>query len=89
MIIEFNITEEYKDWWSIEIIDNKGRVNKAFVGTFTQMVIYAVVALQFNIEEIDLAVQEMCKNNHNVANFGRYSTFILTSHKDIFYRKAS
>lgn len=86
MIEGYNVIEIDNDWWTIEIVDTKNP-EKSVSGTFTQTVLFLVIVLGITIEEVDLAVREMCNNDHDSANFGRYRTFIHTFSK--YERKAS
>lgn len=53
-----------------------------YVGTFKKVVKHAVTKMGFDLEEINVAVKEMIKYNHNAAHFGMYRGFIYTFQKD-------
>lgn len=52
--------------------------NGAFAGDFTAIIAYCINTLEMDREELDVAVSEMCKNDHNCAHFGMWKSFIHT-----------
>lgn len=80
----YNLIETKDNLWTIQVINGH-----CFSGTFLEVIMYAILRLGFNIDELDLAVKEMVDNNHNAAHFGMWSRFIFSFNKAEEYRKAS
>lgn len=74
----YNLIEEGQDRWTFVVWSENEAPEKILMGTFTDVVLYAVIRLEFNLEEIDMAVKEMCANDHNAAHFGMFKTLIYT-----------
>lgn len=69
----FNLVEITKDIWRLETIGGRD-----FNGTFLEVVLYAIIKLGFNINEIDTAVKTMLQENHNAAHFGMWARFMFS-----------
>jgi len=52
--------------------------NGAFAGNFTAIIAHCIRNLEIEQSELDVAVQEMCKKNHNCAHFGMFKSFLFT-----------
>lgn len=61
------------DKWQIH---PKGK--KAFEGNLRQVMTYAVIELGIEFMELDVAVQEMGKHDHNGIEFGVLKKFLFT-----------
>lgn len=83
----FNLIETSDNQWTIQTINGR-----AFSGTFLEVVMYCIIRLGFNVNEIDAAVKTMVRENHNAAHFGMWCGFIFSfikvDDKDL-YRRAS
>lgn len=81
----YNLTEIGGNIWKIQTINGR-----SFTGTFLEVVLYAVIKLGFNINEIDAAVKVMVELGHDSAHFGMWTRFIFTFNmeKEV-YRRAS
>lgn len=80
----YNLIEITNDIWRIEVISGR-----SFTGTFLEVVLFSVLKLGFNINEIDLAVKDMIDNSHSAAHFGMWSGFIFSFNHQREIRKAS
>jgi hypothetical protein len=79
----YDLYEVAHDEW---ILDN--RSDEIFGGSFKDVVRYAVT-IGFNVNEIEIAVNEMLAKSHNGAHFGGGRRFIFTFQKDFKHEKAS
>lgn len=73
-------------------LNNKWRIEGffgAYEGTFLQVIVYATHKLKFRTEDLDMAVQEMVKNDHGIAHFGIHGGFIFTKGTEVKNAKAS
>jgi len=80
----YNLIEVTNDVWRIDVINGR-----SFTGTFLEVVLFSVLKLGFNINEIDLAVKDMIDQNHNAAHFGMWTGFIFSFKYEREVRKAS
>lgn len=80
----FDLYEVTANEWILNI---KG--GALYVGEFKKVVRHAASKLGFSLSELDSAVKEMVKNDHNAAHFGMYRGFMYTFKKDFNERKAS
>lgn len=81
-IAGYDLYEITKNEWIMHV---KG--GPVFAGEFKKVVIHAVTKLGFELGEIEIAVQQMLKNDHNGAHFGTYKSFIYSFRKDFKYDK--
>ena len=72
----YNLYEIAHDEW---ILDDR---NDTIVGGSFKDVIKYAISLGFNLEEIEVAVTEMVKREHNAAHFGGGRKFIYTFQKE-------
>jgi len=79
----FNIIELANNVWSLQYDDGK-----SFTGTFKEVVLFSITAHGIKLSEIELAVQTMIKEGHDVAHFGIWGTFMFSFTRK-FERKAS
>ena len=49
-----------------------------YIGSFKEMVRLMVNAHHFELGNIDLAIKEMLRNDHNMAHFGMHRSFIYS-----------
>lgn len=67
---------------SVDMIHGEWQIHTkysgAFAGDFMSIISYCIQRLEISKEDLDVAVQEMCKNNHNCAHFGIYRHFMYT-----------
>lgn len=80
----YDLYEITKDEWILNV-----RSGPLHVGTFKDVVKLAVTKLRFSLEEVEFAVKEMIRTDHNAAHFGVQGSFIHTFHKDFNEKKAS
>lgn len=80
----YDLYEVTQDEW---IINAKG--GPLFAGTFKDVVKHAIAKMGFELEEIEIATQEMIKMGHNAAHFGMFRGFIYTFNKEFNERKVS
>jgi len=81
----YNLIEIDKDIWYLQVVGDT-----IFSGTFREVIVYAVRQFGFKMKDIDEAIQDMVNNNHNVAHFGMYKSFIYSSFMELVpIRKAS
>ncbi len=81
----YDLFEITKDEWILNV-----RGGALFTGTLRTVVLHCVKSLGFKLSEIEVALFEMHKNDHNGAHFGVYKGFIFSFQKDFKYeRKAS
>jgi hypothetical protein len=71
---------------SVDMIHGEWQIHTkhdgAFAGNFTAIIAHCIKKLEISKEDLDVAVQEMCKNNHNCAQFGIYRHFIYTYNRE-------
>jgi hypothetical protein len=60
---------------------------KVQVGSFRSMIRLAIAECRIEASQLDVAVQEMIKNEHNTAHFGVWGTLIYTYNKKFSDRK--
>lgn len=80
----YNLIEYSKDEWYLQVI---GQV--AYKGTFRQAIIFAISKLGFKIEELDMAINIMLQEDHNIAHFGMYRGFMYSHRQDFSKRKVA
>lgn len=80
----YNLIEITNEIWKIETVNGR-----QFIGTFLEVAMYGVMKLGFNINQIDVAVQDMMKNGNNAAHFGMWASFIYSFNTAKEERKAS
>lgn len=76
----------------IELSDNKWRLEGhfgAFEGTFLQVMVYATHKVKFDTAQLELAVEEMVKGDHDLAHFGIHGGFIFSKNREESHAKAS
>ena len=61
------------DLWQVHTI-NLG----AYEGNFNQIMSYCMSKLDIRAEELEVAVSEMMRNDHDAADFGIRNTFIYS-----------
>lgn len=81
----FNLIEGENETWYLQVINKV-----ALKGSFKEIVIYAILRLGFDANEIDEAIKDMYSTGTNAAHFGSNRTFIYSFNKDLYSsRKAS
>lgn len=58
-----------------------GKLGFSFMGTFKEVMEICIGDLEFNPDELEVAVTEMVHADHNTASFGINRTFMFTSNK--------
>jgi hypothetical protein len=74
----YDLYEAFEAQW---VLDFKN--GDAFYGSLEEIGVYMCKKLDFNLREIDIAVEEMIKKNHNAAHFGVFKSMIFTFVKEI------
>lgn len=54
----------------------------AYEGDYISIIRICIRELEISETELDVAVQEMCKKNHNCAHFGIFRTFLFTYNRE-------
>jgi hypothetical protein len=73
----FNLLELSKDTWVFQAVDGE-----SYVGSLKSVIRFAVVEHFFKLKEIETALLEMSKENHNAAHFGMWGTFIHSFNRE-------
>lgn len=69
----FNLVEVNDNLWFLHIIDGE-----SFGGTFKEVVLFAMLRYGFKLNDVDVAIQTMLKENHNAAHFGMFGSFMFS-----------
>lgn len=72
----YDLYEITPDEWILNVKDGP-----LYIGTFKKVVKHAI-KMGFKMEELEIAVSEMLKKDHNAAHFGIHKGFIHTFKKD-------
>jgi len=80
----FNMVEISPNIWSFEVINGE-----TYTGTLKQVILFAVKHYHFNILDIEEAINDMIENEHTVAHFGMWGTYVYGFTPTVSGRMAS
>lgn len=72
----YNLISVSEDVWAFEVIGTG-----SFMGSFREVVEFAVWSYALNIVEIEKAIEDMLSGNNDAAHFGAWGTFIFSFNK--------
>lgn len=81
----FDLYEIYPNQW---MLHDKTDM-RVYNGTLVEIGKFAVQTFGFELSEIEFAIKEMYKRDHNGSHFGMNRTFIFTFKKDFDAKKIS